>query len=227
MRRGCPPGFDSSAALLVVITVSAVRNGEDLKRLCAGAAVCVGATGAYGIVQRIQGVKVNPSYVDLKVNAGMPGRVFSIFDNPNTFAQVLLLLLPLVLALFLTAKHWQWKAICAGIFCVGGMAMAMTYSRASWVGLAVAMAVFVFLWKPKLIPAFILLCVLAVPSRPTTVLNRILTITNTPSTSSRGLLRSLTRSGLQPGVLYNGKAIEVIRRSRHRERSMHRPSGPA
>ena len=102
--------YHVSAALLVVITVSAVRNGEDLKRLCAGAAVCVGATGAYGIVQRIQGVKVNPSYVDLKVNAGMPGRVFSIFDNPNTFAQVLLLLLPLVLALFLTAKRWQWTA---------------------------------------------------------------------------------------------------------------------
>ena len=193
--------YHVSAALLVVITVSAVRNGEDLKRLCAGAAVCVGATGAYGIVQRIQGVKVNPSYVDLKVNAGMPGRVFSIFDNPNTFAQVLLLLLPLVLALFLTAKHWQWKAICAGIFCVGGTAMAMTYSRASWVGLAVAMAVFVFLWKPKLIPAFILLCVLAVPFLPTTVLNRILTITNTAdsSTSSR--------------VSLYKAAIEVIRRS--------------
>lgn len=58
--------YHVSAALLVVITVSAVRNGEDLKRLCAGAAVCVSATGAYGIVQRIQGVKVNPSYVDLK-----------------------------------------------------------------------------------------------------------------------------------------------------------------
>ena len=193
--------YHVSAALLVVITVSAVRNGEDLKRLCAGAAVCVGATGAYGIVQRIQGVKVNPSYVDLKVNAGMPGRVFSIFDNPNTFAQVLLLLLPLVLALFLTAKRWQWKVICAGIFCVGGMAMAMTYSRASWVGLAVSMAVFVFLWKPKLIPAFILLCVLAVPFLPTTVLNRILTITNTAdsSTSSR--------------VSLYKAAIEVIRRS--------------
>ena len=81
------------------------------------------------------------------------------------------------------------------------MAMAMTYSRASWVGLAVAMAVFVFLWKPKLIPAFILLCVLAVPFLPTTVLNRILTITNTAdsSTSSR--------------VSLYKAAIEVIRRS--------------
>ena len=111
------------------------------------------------------------------------------------------ILLPLVLALFLTAKRWQWKVICAGIFCVGGMAMAMTYSRASWVGLAVSMAVFVFLWKPKLIPAFILLCVLAVPFLPTTVLNRILTITNTAdsSTSSR--------------VSLYKAAIEVIRRS--------------
>ena len=108
-----------SAALLTLITVSAVRSAEDLKRLCAGAAVCVGATGAYGIVQRIQGVKVNPSYVDLKVNAGMPGRVFSIFDNPNTFAQVLLLLLPLVLALvhhnrtFAVQKPAERKAVFA------------------------------------------------------------------------------------------------------------------
>ena len=109
--------------------------------------------------------------------------------------------MPLVLALFLTAKRWQWKVICAGIFCVGGMAMAMTYSRASWVGLAVSMAVFVFFWKPKLIPAFILLCVLAVPFLPTTVLNRIHTITNTAdsSTSSR--------------VSLYKAAIEVIRRS--------------
>ena len=219
--------YHVSAALLVVITVSAVENAEDLKRLCAGAAVCVAGTGAYGIVQRIQGVKVNPSYVDLKVNAGMPGRVYSIFDNPNTFAQVLLLLLPLVLALMLTAKHWQWKVICAGIFCVGGMAMAMTYSRASWVGLACAMAVFVFLWKPKLIPAFLVLCVLAVPLLPTTVLNRILTITNTSdsSTSSRvplyqaalaiirrspitgaGLGTAATQAYIRDLNLYHGKA---------------------
>ena len=219
--------YHISAALLVVITVSAVRNAEDLKRLCAGAAVCVGGTGVYGIVQRIQGVKVNPSYVDLKVNAGMPGRVYSIFDNPNTFAQVLLLLLPLVLALMITARRWQWKVVCAGVFCVGGMAMAMTYSRASWVGLACTMAVFVFLWKPKLIPAFIVLCVLAVPFLPTTVLNRILTITNTAdsSTSSRvplyqaalavirrspitgaGLGTAATQAYIRNLNLYHGKA---------------------
>ena len=38
------------------------------------------------------------------VNAGMPGRVESYFDNPNTFAEVLILLLPLVLALILCSS---------------------------------------------------------------------------------------------------------------------------
>ena len=79
--------------------------------------------------------------------------------------------------------------------------MAMTYSRAAWVGLACSMAVFIFLWKPKLIPAFIALCVLAVPFLPATVLNRILTITNTADSSTSSRV-SLYRA-----------AIEVIKRS--------------
>jgi len=179
--------YHISAALCVLVTVSAVRHGEDLKRLCAGGAVCVAVSGAYGIIQRIQGVEVSSSTVDLKVNAGMPGRVVSIFDNANTFCEVLLLLLPLVVALILCSKHLYSKVLSCGIFVVGIAAAGMTYSRASWVGIACAMAVFVFLWKPKLIPAFILLCCLAVPFLPVTIWNRILTIFNPAdsSTSSR------------------------------------------
>ncbi|MEI3580905.1 MAG: hypothetical protein V8Q30_13475 [Acutalibacteraceae bacterium] len=72
----------------------------------------------YGVYQRIQGVEANEAYVDVTVNAGMPGRVESYFDNPNTFAEVLILLLPLVLALILSAiggaSLWQ-----AGVFVIG------------------------------------------------------------------------------------------------------------
>ena len=179
--------YHISAALCVLVTVSAVRCAEDLKRLAAGAAVCVAVSGTYGIIQRIQGVEVNRSYVDLKVNVGMPGRVESFFDNPNTFAEVLILLLPLVLALILCSKRLFSKLLACGVFAVGAAALGMTYSRASWVGFACAMAVLVFLWKPKLIPAFIVLCCLAVPFLPTTIWNRILTITNfsDASTASR------------------------------------------
>ena len=179
--------YHISAALCVLVTVSAVRTEEDLKRLAAGGAVCVAVSGAYGVLQRIQGIEVNASYVDLKVNAGMPGRVYSFFDNPNTFAEVLILLLPLVLALILCSRHLISRLIACGIFAVGVAALGMTYSRASWVGIACAMVVMVFLWRPKLIPAFVLLCGVAIPFLPSTIWNRILTIANPAdsSTSSR------------------------------------------
>ena len=179
--------YHISAALCVLVTVSAVRTEEDLKRLAAGGAVCVAVSGAYGVLQRIQGIEVNASYVDLKVNAGMPGRVYSFFDNPNTFAEVLILLLPLVLALILCSRHLISRLIACGIFAVGVAALGMTYSRASWVGIACAMVVMVFLWRPKLIPAFVLLCCVGIPFLPSTIWNRILTIANPAdsSTSSR------------------------------------------
>ena len=111
--------YHAVCALCVVVTVSAVRHGEDLKRLCAGAGGAVLVSSAYGVVQRIQGVEVNASYVDLELNAGMPGRVQSFFDNPNTFAEVLILLLPLLVALTLCSRRWWGKLAAAGVFAVG------------------------------------------------------------------------------------------------------------
>ena len=176
--------YHAVCALCVLVTVSAVRNAGDLKRLCAGAAVAVMVSSLYGVYQRIQGVEVVKAYVDLTVNAGMPGRVESFFDNPNTFAEVLIILLPLVAALVLCADRWWGRLAAAGIFAVGAAALGMTYSRASWVGIACAAVVFVFLWKPKLIPAFAVACVVCVPLLPTTIWNRILTITNTTDSST-------------------------------------------
>lgn len=193
--------YHISAALCVVVTVSAVRGEDDLKRLAAGGGVCVLASSLYGVYQRIQGVEVNISYVDLDANAGMPGRVESYFDNPNTFAEVLILLLPLVLALVLCSRRTVSRLAACGTFAVGLAALGMTYSRASWVGMACAMAVLVFLWKPKLIPAFAVLCAAAVPFLPDTIWHRILTIFGPADT---------TTSSRFP--LY-AAALEVIRSS--------------
>ena len=188
--------YHISAAACVLVTVSAVRGTEDLKRLAAGGGVCVLASSLYGVYQRIQGVEVNESYVDMTVNAGMPGRVESYFDNPNTFAEVLILLLPLVLALILCSRHAVSRLMACGVFAVGVLALGMTYSRASWVGMACAMAVLVFLWKPRLIPLFIALCVLMVPFLPDTIWHRVLTIFN-PADSSTASRIPLYQAALE------------------------------
>lgn len=176
--------YHISAALCVLVTVSVVRRAEDLIRVAAGGGMCVLVSGLYAVLQRIQGVEVNKSYVDVELNAGMPGRVFSFYQNPNAFAEVLVLLLPLVLALALCVRTLWGRVFFGGTFLVGCGALLMTYSRASWVGMACAMVVMVFLWKPKLLPGFVVLCCLAVPLLPETVWNRILTIGNLSDSST-------------------------------------------
>lgn len=176
--------YHAAAALCVLVTVSAVRDGEDLKRLAAGGAFCVLTSSLYAVYQRIQGVDVRGSYVDAAVNEGMPGRVYSFFDNPNTFAFVLMMLLPLVLAMFLCSKRLVSKLAAAGAFAAGIAAIAMTYSRASWIGIVFALVVMLFLWKPKLIPVFAAVCVACIPFLPATIWNRILTIGNMADTST-------------------------------------------
>lgn len=179
--------YHVSAALCVLVTVSAVRTVEELKRLAAGASGCVAISSLYAIFQRLSGLEVNESYVDMDLNADMPSRVLSFFDNPNTFAEVLLLFLPLTLALILCSRHLVSKLLASAALVLGAAALGMTYCRAAWIGMACAMVVMIFLWKPKLMPAFFVLCLLAVPFLPASIWNRILTIfdSSDSSTSSR------------------------------------------
>ena len=93
-----------------------------------------------------------------------------------------------VLALALCSKRNISKLAAFAAFGVGAAALGMTYSRASWVGMACAMVVMVFLWKPKLIPAFAALCIVCIPLLPDTIWNRILTITNPKDTSTASRL---------------------------------------
>lgn len=219
--------YHLACMLCVLITVSAVRNTRDLVRLAGGAALAVAASSAYAFVQRMQGVEVNESYVDMTLNAGMPGRVYSFFDNPNAFAEMLIFFLPVILALLLCARKWYSRLAAFGAFCLGCGALLMTYSRASWIGMAFAVAAFVFLWNPRLIPALLLLALACVPLLPDAVLNRISTITNLndSSTSSRfplyeaavrllgespvrgaGLGTSAVQQFIKDNSLYRGKA---------------------
>ena len=143
---------------------------------------------AYGIYQQVViGVEVNKSYVDLTVNPDMPGRVYSYFDNPNALGELLLMALPILVALVFASRHLITRAAALGVFCVGAVCLGMTYSRASWVGLAAAAVCYVFLWNRKLLPLCFVAGIAAIPLLPTSILNRILTITNMndSSTSSR------------------------------------------
>ena len=177
------------ACILVVVTlVNAVQNSRQLLRLAGSLGMGILAAAGYGIYQRVViGIEVNISYVDPNLNANVPGRVYSYFENPNALGQLLLFALPVMVALVFASRHWVSKLCAAGVFCAGLICMAMTYSRASWVGLAAAALVYVFLWDRRLLPLCFMAGFAAIPLLPASVLSRLLTIgnLNDTTTSSR------------------------------------------
>lgn len=170
--------------LCVLVLVSCVERKEQLQRLLGQCSLALLVLGVVGIVQRIMGVEVNASYVDVTLNAGMPGRVYGFYDNPNAFAQVLLLLLPLAVGYLLCTRSWMGRLVGLLAIGAGAASMAMTYSRATWLGLVLAAVVFVLLWNRKLIPAGIVVGLLGLALLPDTVFHRIMTIFNASDTST-------------------------------------------
>ena len=112
--------------LCVVVIVSTVETWRHLTRLMAFSSLALLVMSLAGLYQRIQGVEVNPSYVDMNLNKGMPGRVWSFYENPNTFAEVLLLLIPVAIAYMLCSKGWLGRFLGFFSAAVGCVAMAMT-----------------------------------------------------------------------------------------------------
>lgn len=170
--------------LCVLILVSTIERREQVERLLGQCSLALLVLGAAGVVQRILGVEVNMSYVDATLNVGMPGRVYGFYDNPNAFAEVLLLLIPMAVAYLLCARGWLGRFLGFFAAAAGCASIAMTYSRASWIGLALAAVVFVLQWNRKLIPAGIVAALLGLAFLPDTVFHRIMTIFNPADTTT-------------------------------------------
>ncbi len=168
------------ALACVLIVWSCAAGIRDEKRLLALLLVCAAGIiicGAYGFYQRfVEGIEASSSYTDLSVNANMPGRVYSFFDNPNACASVMVFFCPLMLTMAVYARGFRAKAVFAAAFLLGTGTLLLTFSRGAWVAFAVAVAVVVLIAKPRLIPVFVVLAFVALPLVPKNVVARFLTI---------------------------------------------------
>ena len=177
--------FHVTSFLLVLLVVSSVQKYEQLRLVVALAVAGLVIASLYGCYQSYVGVEIVASQQDMSVNEGMPGRIYSFFDNPNNFAEILAMLIPLDIALFLGAKTWRGRfwSLAALVPCL--ISIGATYGRASWIGLAFAVLVMVALENWRLIPVALVLGVCAIPFLPETIYNRILTIGNMQDSSTR------------------------------------------
>ncbi len=172
-------------SLLLCVSVSVFAASKNVfKKICVMLFACVVITGIVGIVQAALKIEADASLTDLTLNKNMPGRVFSTMGNPNNFAQVLVLFMPFAMAYVLTVKGKLKKVLLFALMLIPFVAMLQTYSRSGWIAFAVATVVFVALCNRRAVPFMFLICVLAIPFLPQSVLNRILTIGNLQDSSS-------------------------------------------
>ncbi len=176
--------FFVSAFILGLVVAVSVSDQEKLKKLLSFFYLAMLITAAVAFYQRVMGVEVDASLTDLELNEGMPGRVYSTFENPNNYAEYIVLLLPMALAYctMLSRRKLRLGAILLLILPVG--ALLMTYSRSGWVSFALAVMVFVFFYDKRLLLPLLALCIMAIPLLPETIYNRILTIGTTADSSN-------------------------------------------
>ena len=176
--------FYLSAFLFCVSLVGTVTNRGRLMSILGFVYLTLLLTAAYAIVQRIQGVEVSASLTDLRMNAGMPGRVYSTLENPNNYAEFIVLTFPVSLVFCTGIVDRRYRTICTGSLLIPIVALLMTYSRSGWVSFALAAVVFLALWDKRLLPLVVVAAVAALPLLPQTIYNRILTIGSTADSSN-------------------------------------------
>ncbi len=168
--------FHLTCMIMTLIIVSTITDRKQLNlfliAMLAGFAVAV----AYGCYQAKVGVKVVLWQVDTNVNKNMPGRVYSFFENPNGFAELLVLLTPFVAVMIANEKETLGKLLALLILGGCAVAMAATYSRAGYLAFAAIFGLFVLFLNWKLIPAFLVLGIVMIPLLPDTIYYRLLSI---------------------------------------------------
>lgn len=190
--------FYVTAFLGLLLTRSVLHTRRDLLTFILVILGAVELSALYGLYQSFAGVEVKLSQVDLALNAGMPGRIFSFFENPNNYAEVLVLTLPFFAALFFIAKTKLQKYAVALSAVLPLLCLVLTYSRTSWMAFAAALVVFFYFTYRWVVPLLFVGGFAAFPLLPFSIRQRILSIF--AGTDSSILYRATIREQYYPMV---------------------------
>lgn len=184
--------FAITCMLLVLLVVSATDTERKLIWLVRFTALGLAICSLYACYQRYVGVAADGILTDLDLHAYMPGRVYSFFENPNSFANLLVFFAPLMLCMAVFSKKPLERVGFLAVFLLSGLALLMTFSRGGWLALAFAMFVLMLLLCPRWVPLVIIVGLLALPLLPDSILMRLLSIFNfsDSSTYTRGYIYS-------------------------------------
>ncbi|MBQ6908136.1 MAG: O-antigen ligase family protein, partial [Clostridia bacterium] len=139
----------------------------------------------YGIMQYVFGWNTSNAWIDEEMFENATMRVYSTMENPNVLGEYLLFVIPLSAFLMLKSsfkslEKWFWL----GTLAASTLCMVLTQSRGCWIGLFVAIIIFVNFYNGKLW-GLLPLVFLALPFIiPQTMIDRFLSVGNLEDSST-------------------------------------------
>ena len=176
--------FFFAAFLFMWLVASNTDSEEKLRRILAWVYVTVIFTAIYAIMQRVIGIEANPTFIDQELNPNVPARVFSTVDNPNNYAELLVLFMPLAAVFAMNIKNVTRRFLaCAGL-ALPCLALLMTYSRSGWLSIALTVFIFVYYTNKRLIPWMFVAAFLCIPFLPASIMTRLGNLFNVKDSSA-------------------------------------------
>ncbi len=133
------------------------------------------ATAVICVIQGITGIEQDALLVDARTSGNL-ARAFSTFENPNNYAEFIVLFIPFAAAFALNREDEKQRTVLTLLLVIPLLALVLTYSRSCWVSFMIAAVVFILFYDYKLFPLFVIACIFIIPFLPESVWTRILSI---------------------------------------------------
>lgn len=170
-------------SLLISIN-SAVKTKDDFNKVLTSIAINAALICVWGIIQYKFFGTVRREWVDADVSSQISARAYSVFMNPNVFAEYIVLVIPLVVSLFWTHKDGFKKFVFLGIIGLLMLSLLLSFSRGGILSVGVSALTFLFFLYRPLLALSIPFGLLGMSFLPENIRNRILSITNVKDSSA-------------------------------------------
>lgn len=206
--------FNFGGIFLALMVYKEVNSKERLNNILTSIAIGAALVGVFGLYQFVFLGTVQREWIDASLKGVITRRAYSVFMNPNVFAEYLVLVTPLVVSQFWAHRDGFKKFIYLMISGLLLLNMMLTFSRGGMVSIAVAAMVFLFFAMRPLFVFLIPIGIFSINFLPEKIQNRIYSIFNfaDSSTSYRfkmwGITKDLIRDNPMVGVGFGHKAFK-------------------
>ncbi len=166
------------------VVINSIKNKKDLNKVLVVMVITATLTSIWGLIQYKFGVGMEEGWVDKANNPDLMARVFSVFGNPNIFAEYLIMIIPISLALFWNTRYFFKKVLFLLFTVLLIIALLLTYSRGGWVGLVFGVFIFILLMEKRLLFLIIPLGILSINLLPPPILKRLESIASLTDSSN-------------------------------------------